>query len=273
MAPGAYIGLIGGINIVSLHQRVVLITGASSGIGALTAKLLAERGAIPILTARSMVKLRQLSASIKSEHAIYEMDVTSEEQVANVVSEVLVRYGKIDILLNNAGYGEFIAFSEAPLAHFWEMMDVNYMGTVRCTHAVLPNMLQAGGGHIVNVASMAGKMATAKSTGYAASKHAVLGFTNALRRELRGTGVFISAVNPGPIDTPFFLRADPSGNYVRNVGKFILSPDRVARAIVSVMERRKAELDLPWAAGVGAKFTQLFPRTVDALFGKLLNKK
>lgn len=258
---------------VSLQGRIVLITGASSGIGALTAKLLAERGAIPILTARSREKLDRMSESINGEHAVYEMDVTSAEQVASVVSSVIARFGKIDIVLNNAGYGEFISFSEAPLAHFQEMMDVNYMGTVRCTHAVLPYMLQAGGGHIVNVASLAGKMATAKSTGYAATKHAVLGFTNALRRELRGSGVYVSAVNPGPIDTPFFERADPDGTYVRNVRKFILSPERVAKAIVNVMEQRKAELDLPWAAGVGAKLAQVFPRTVDKLFGKLLNKK
>ncbi|MFD0675121.1 SDR family NAD(P)-dependent oxidoreductase [Cohnella sp. GCM10027633] len=258
---------------VSLNGRVVLITGASSGIGALTAKLLAERGAIPVLTARSRERLSRSSEQIRSEHAVYEMDVRSEEQVADVVSAVHARYGKIDILLNNAGYGEFLSFLDAPLAHFEEMMDVNYMGTVRCSHAVLPLMLQAGGGHIVNVASMAGKMATAKSTGYAATKHAVLGFTNALRSELRGSGVFVSAINPGPIDTPFFERADPSGQYVRNVGKFILSPERVAEAIVYVMERRKRELDLPWAAGAGAKFASVFPRAADKLFGKFLNKK
>ena len=258
---------------VSLRGRVVLVTGASSGIGALTAKLLADKGAIPILTARSRDKLLSLSGTIVHEHAVYEMDVRSAEQVAGVVSAIQEKYGKIDILLNNAGYGEFIAFSDASLAHFQDMMDVNYMGTVRCSHAVLPFMLQAGGGHIVNVASLAGKMATAKSTGYAATKHAVLGFTNALRRELRGSGVFVSAVNPGPIDTPFFDRADPDGNYVRNVRKYLLSPERVAEAIVSVMERRKPELDLPWAAGVGAKLAQVFPRTVDAVFGKFLNKK
>lgn len=258
---------------VSLDGRVVLVTGASSGIGALTAKLLAQRGAIPVLTARSLDKLTRLSEEIRSEHAVYEMDVRSEEQVAGVVAAVLEQYGRIDILLNNAGYGEFLSFLEAPLAHFEEMMDVNYMGTVRCTHAVLPHMIRAGGGHIVNVASMAGKMATAKSTGYAATKHAVLGFTNALRRELRGSGIFVSAINPGPIDTPFFDRADPSGQYVRNVGKFILLPERVAAAIVSVMERRTRERDMPWAAGVGAKFAHVFPRTADKLFGKFLNKK
>lgn len=258
---------------IELKSKVVLITGASSGIGALAAKLLAERGAVPVLTARSVDKMRALSGSIPGEHAIYEMDVASDERVAEVVSQTLARYGKIDVLLNNAGYGEFLAFPEAPLSHFADMMNVNYMGTVRCARAVLPSMLDAGQGHIVNVASIAGKLGTAKSTAYSATKHAVLGFTNALRQELRGTGVAVSAVNPGPIDTPFFERADPGGHYVRNVEWFMMKPERVAQAIVSVIERRKPELDLPWTAAAGVKFMQLFPRTGAALFGRLMNKK
>lgn len=258
---------------VSLQSKVVLITGASSGIGAWVAKLLAEQGAIPILTARSRDKMLELSASIQGEHAVYEMDVTSEDQVRRVTSQVLERYGRIDVLLNNAGYGEFIPFQDASLAHFQEMMDVNYMGTVRCTHEVLPSMIKSGQGHVVNVASIAGKMATAKSTGYSATKHAVLGLTKALRQELRGSGVMVSAVNPGPIDTPFFNRADPNGTYSRNIRWFMMSPEKVARAIVSVIERRKPELDLPWTASVGVRIMQLFPRISESLFGRFMNKK
>lgn len=258
---------------VKLPGKVVLITGASSGIGALAARILTERGAIPVLTARSKDKMLELSASIRGEHAVYEMDVTSEEQVSEVVSQVQARYGKIDVLLNNAGFGEFIPFADASLDHFEQLMDVNYMGTVRCAHAVLPYMIHSGNGHIINVASIAGKVATAKSTGYSASKHAVLGFTNALRQELRGTGISVSAVNPGPIDTPFFNRADPEGTYVRSIRWFMMSPDKVARAIVTVIERRIPELDIPWTASVGVQFMQLFPRMSQALFGRLINKK
>ncbi|WP_373232658.1 SDR family NAD(P)-dependent oxidoreductase [Cohnella sp.] len=258
---------------VSLQNKVVLITGASSGIGALVAKLLADRGAIPVLTARSRDRMLELSSSIQGEHAVYEMDVSSEEQVLEVISQVQLRYGKIDVLLNNAGYGEFVPFTSASLSHFEQMMDVNYMGVVRCTHAVLPDMIQSGSGHIVNVASIAGKLATAKSTGYSATKHAVLGLTNALRQELRGTGVMISAVNPGPIDTPFFHRADPEGTYVHNIRWYMMSPDKVAKGIVSVIERRNAERDLPMTAAIGVRFVQLFPRISDALFGRFMNKK
>jgi short-subunit dehydrogenase len=258
---------------VKLPGKIVLITGASSGIGALVAQMLAEQGAIPVLTARSKDKMLELSASIHGEHAVYEMDVTSEVQVREVVSQVQARYGKIDVLLNNAGFGEFVSFVDASLDHFQQMMDVNYMGTVRCTHAVLPHMIQIRNGHIVNVASIAGKLATAKSTGYSATKHAVLGLTNALRQELRGTGVTVSALNPGPIDTPFFNRADPEGTYVRNIRWFMMSPDKVARAILSVIERRIPELDLPWTASAGVKIMQLFPRMSQGLFGRLMNKK
>ncbi|KIL36177.1 oxidoreductase [Cohnella kolymensis] len=258
---------------VSLYNKVILITGASSGIGAVTARLLAERGAIPILTARSKGKMEMLSASIQGDSPVYEMDVRDTAQVNDVVSQVHRHYGKIDILLNNAGFGEFLRFSETSITQFQDMMDVNYMGTVRCTHAVLPYMLQAGVGHIVNVASMAGKMATAKSTAYSASKHAVLGFTNALRRELKSSGVMVSAVNPGPIDTPFFERADPEGTYLRNLGRFVMTPDRAAGAILHVIERRKAELDLPWTAAAGARLALLFPRLFDVLFGKIVDKK
>jgi short-subunit dehydrogenase len=258
---------------ISLKGRVVLITGASSGIGAVTAKLLAQKGAIPILTARSTDKLQELSAEIPGEHAVFQMDVTDTEQVIDTVARVHARYGRLDILLNNAGYGEFVPFADASLEHFEQMMDVNYMGVVRCSKAALPYMLGAGQGHIVNVASIAGKIGTAKSTAYSATKHAVLGLTDALRQELRGSGVLVSAVNPGPIDTPFFQRADPDGTYLRNIAWMIMSADKVARAIVTVMERRLSEKDLPWLVSAGVRIRRTFPRWTDSLTARLLDKK
>ncbi|MCC3377510.1 SDR family oxidoreductase [Cohnella sp. REN36] len=257
----------------SLQGRIVWITGASSGIGAIAARMLAEQGAVPVLTARSESKLREAAGAIRGEHAIYPLDVRDATAACDVAARIVQRFGRIDALVNNAGYGEFVPFDEAPLSHFEEMMDVNYMGIVRCCKAVLPLMRQAGQGHIVNVASLAGKIGTAKATGYAASKHAVLGFTNSLRQELRGTGIRISAVNPGPIDTPFFDRADPGGTYKRNIRHFLMKPDKPARAIVSVIASGRAEIDLPWASAVGTKLVQLFPRLTDGIAARLLNKK
>jgi len=258
---------------ISLKGKIVLITGASSGIGALTAKLLAKKGAVPVLTARSADKLREWSQRMPGEHAAYPMDVTDAAQVQATAAQVRERFGRIDVLVNNAGYGEFVPFVDADLAHFEDMMDVNYLGVVRCTQAVLPDMLRAGGGHIVNVASLAGKIGTARSSAYAATKHAVIGLTESLRLELRGTGVLVSAVNPGPIATPFFDRADPDGTYLRNLGRFVLPPERAASAIVRVIERRLPEADLPRLAAIGVRIRRLFPRWTDGIAARLLDKK
>lgn len=258
---------------LNISNKIVLITGASSGIGAVMAQQFAAKGAIPILTARSSAKLEEIASGLQGQHAVYEMDVTNTEQVNEVVGQIIAKFGRIDILINNAGYGIFESFTEAPLAHFEEMMNVNYMGLVRCTQAVLPHMLKAGSGHIVNVASMAGKIGSAKSTGYSATKHAVLGFTNSLRQELNRTGISITAINPGPISTPFFDKADPSGNYVKNVAWFMLKPEKVVKALLHAIEKNIPEKDLPFVAGMGIKLFHLFPRMFDRLASGILNKK
>ncbi|WCR29811.1 SDR family oxidoreductase [Paenibacillus thiaminolyticus] len=253
--------------------KIVLITGASSGIGALTAQAVAAKGAVPVLTGRSRNKLEAAVLGITAEHAVYTMDVTSDDDVERVITDVLKRFGRIDILLNNAGYGEFERVTDMSVARFAGMMDVNYMGVVRCTKAVLPHMLARRDGHIVNIASMAGKIGSPKSAGYSATKHAVLGFTNALRMELAGTGVAVSAVNPGPVDTPFFELADPSGQYVSNVRWFMMPPEKVVRHLLRIMETRRQEVDLPWLGALGMRFYSLFPRISNRIAARLLNKK
>lgn len=256
-----------------LKDQVVFITGASSGIGALCAQMLIEEGAIPVLAARSRDKLEEIGASLNGRHELLTLDVTNDEQVQAAISNMLEKYGRIDILLNNAGYGKFAAMTDMTVQEFDEMMDVNYMGIVRCTKAVLPQMLKRGTGQIVNVASMAGKIGTAKSASYTATKHAVLGFSNALRQELRKTGVTVTTINPGPIDTPFFHRADPSGNYVNNVRWMMLKPEDVARHMVQAMKKRKEEVNLPRMASAGIWLYQLFPRLADRLSHGFMNQK
>ncbi|MFD3261293.1 SDR family NAD(P)-dependent oxidoreductase [Paenibacillus lentus] len=258
---------------MSLTNQVVVVTGASSGIGALTAQMLSERGANVILAARSMEKLVKIGAGLKGSYKLLSMDVGDDQSVADGFREVYSQYGRVDCLLNNAGYGKFTYCDDMPLEEFSAMMNVNYMGVVRCTKAVLPYMKQAHNGRIVNVASIAGKLGTSKSTSYTATKHAVLGFSSALRQEVREYGIKVTTINPGPIDTPFFNVADPSGHYVNNVKWFMMKPERVARAIVSAVEKGPVEVNLPWVAGAGAKFYQLFPRLADMLSYRMLNKK
>lgn len=256
-----------------LKGKVVVITGASSGIGALAARYLSEKGAIPILMARSGDRLESIGVQLSGSYKLIAMDVTSTEQVQDAMNQVIEQYGRIDVLLNNAGYGKFESILDMDVDEFDEMMNVNYLGTVRCTKAVLPYMLQRGEGHIVNVASMAAKIGTAQSTSYTATKHAVYGFSNSLRQELRGTGITVSTVNPGPIDTPFFELADPTGKYVANINWFIMKPELVARKMVRLIERKQEEINLPRLAAFGMRFYQLFPRLADKLTYKMMNKK
>ncbi|CAM4335566.1 SDR family NAD(P)-dependent oxidoreductase [Paenibacillus tarimensis] len=256
-----------------LTGKRVLITGAGSGIGAITAQMLAERGAVPILTGRNEAKLKEAASLIKGSHGVYVLDVNDNREVKRVTEQIIADYKGLDVLLNNAGYAVFDYFEEAKVEDFEEMMNTNYLGIVRCTKAVLPVFLQQGHGQIVNVASMAGKIGTAKSTAYTATKHAVLGFTNALRAEMKDRGITVSAVNPGPIDTPFFTKADPEGTYVRNVKAFMMKPERVAAAILKVIDKGIAEVDIPLSAAAGIKLYQLFPRLADRLVGPMLNKK
>jgi short-subunit dehydrogenase len=255
------------------YHKIVVITGASSGIGAWMAQELSRLGAIVIGIARSEEKLQQIAKFMQGKHEWMITYISSSEQVFSAAQQIIDTYGRIDILINNAGYGVFESFSETNLEAMEQMMNVNYMGTVRCTKAVLPYMLEANCGHIVNIASLAGKIGTAKSSGYSASKHAVLGFTNSLRQELKTTNIYITAVNPGPIDTPFFDRADPSGEYVNKVKSHLLRPGQVGQAVLRAIIKRKLEINIPVWFGLAAKFILVFPWLSNKFIYKFLNNK
>ncbi|WP_114497131.1 SDR family NAD(P)-dependent oxidoreductase [Fontibacillus phaseoli] len=258
---------------MSLNNKVIVVTGASSGIGALAAQMLSAQGATVVLAARSGEKLKAVSSGMMGPSRILELNVGDDASVEAGFRQIYAEFGRVDCLVNNAGYGKFAYFDDMPLQEFDDMMNVNYMGMVRCTKAVLPHMKDARFGRIVNVASIAGKIGTSKSTSYTATKHAVIGFSSALRQEVREYGITVSTINPGPIDTPFFTLADPEGNYVNNVKWFMMKPERVAKAMVSAVQSGTTEINLPWIAGAGAKLYQMFPRLADRLSYRMLNKK
>ncbi|MGN1386900.1 MAG: SDR family NAD(P)-dependent oxidoreductase [Bacillus sp. (in: firmicutes)] len=260
-----------------LENKNIVITGASSGIGEKIAMLTAKKGARPILIARSVDKLEKISGRIKKETGadcfVYSLDVSDIEQVKKVFKQIREEVGPIDVLLNNAGFGVFDTLQDAKYADLENMFAVNVMGVIACTKEALPSMLERNKGHIINVASQAGKLATPKSSGYAASKHAVLGFTNSIRLELMNTNIRVSAVNPGPIETNFFAIADKSGNYVKNVKKYMLNADEVAEKVTKLMIRPKRELNLPWWMNTGSVLYNLFPSIAEKLFGNKFNMK
>lgn len=257
-----------------LSGQTAVVTGASSGIGKQIAEALLAAGARVVLAARSAGKLESLAAKLGPNAFPLFLDVTSEEGVKLAFERLYERHGAINILVNNAGFGRFEPVAEAAPESFGCMMDVNYFGLVRCTRAVLPHMLAERSGTIVNIASIAGKMGTAKSAGYAASKHAVLGFTNALRQEMYGTGVHVLAVNPGPVKTAFFDLADPQGGYVNRVKWMMVTPERVARETVNGIVRGKAEVNVPGWFGAAARIGQVLPvGLVNALAARFLTLK
>lgn len=258
-----------------LANKVVAVTGASSGIGRATVLKLDEAGAIPVLLARRADKLEETAGLLSRNKDVLclTVDVTDDGQVEQAVARIIERYGRIDGWVNNAGAGVFAPFLDTPPDVFERLMALNCLSLVRCTRAVLPHMLSVGQGVIVNVASVAGKIGTAKSTAYSASKHAALGLTTSLRAELAGTGVKVCAVNPGPVDTPFFDLADPSGDYVRNISWFMIKPDKVAKAILRALATGKADITLPAAASLGAKLLQTLPNLVSGVAAKVLDRK
>lgn len=249
-----------------LRDKIVLITGSSSGIGRVAALKFAAAGAIPVLVARSVDKLLDVAAEIREQHGIeapvFALDVRSNPLIEQVVSEVLDRFGHIDILVNNAGYGLFRKTVEMSMEEIEDMMDVNYFGLVRVTKAVLPSMLKRRSGQIINLASMASFFATPTHGTYAATKFAVQGFSEGLRFELAGSGVALSTINPGPVDTPFFDRADRG-----TLPKFatLLRAEEVADAVLRAARQRKPLYVLPRIGRVGIALRHLFPRLYDKL--------
>ena len=262
---------------MNLHNKIIVITGASSGIGLTLALDVAKKGGTPVLLARSTDKLQRASAEILKVTGIaapfYTLDVSDNEAVLKTFAHILEKHTRVDVLVNNAGYAIFDTFIEAKLEDIEGMFDVNVFGLMACTKAVLPTMLKGNKGHIINIASQAGKLATPKSSVYSATKHAVLAITNSLRMELMDTNIFVSAVNPGPIKTPFFDRADVTGNYTKNVEKLMLEPAFVSEKILQLIDKPKREINLPGWMGIGTTFYQLFPALVEKIAGKRLNQK
>lgn len=260
-----------------IRGKIIVITGASSGIGQRVALKAAECGAVPVLLARSEDILRDTARSIKEKYDIdspyYKADVSNIDELQAVFAEIYRSSGTVDILVNNAGFGIFDEVADADLGQMKAMFEVNVFGLVASTKMVLKDMLKKKSGHIINIASIAGKVATPKSSVYSATKHAVLGFTNSLRMEVRDSGIFVTSVNPGPIRTKFFDIADESGTYVKNVQKYMLDPERVAEKIVDAMLTPKREINLPSWMGMGSTFYQLFPGFVEKVAGKSLFKK
>lgn len=251
-------------------MRHILITGASGGIAQAMVPLLKDD--FLILLGRDAQKIEKLYAS-HPKKAIYEIDISKAADLAALVEKIYQDYGKIDVLVNNAGYAIYDDFENFSEEQVRAMFEVNLFALMAFCRLVGKEMKAAKAGHIINIVSMSGKIASAKSSIYSATKFAALGFSNTIRLELAPYNVAVTTVNPGPVATGFFDLADPDGSYQKSVQAFMISPEKVASKIVQSMGTKKREINLPWLLEATNKFYTLFPNLADFLARKVFNFK
>ena len=184
-----------------MHERHAVVTGAGRGIGAAIARSLCAAGARVTLVGRTEAALAELAATLPGETRCAVADVSDEAQVTRAFAAAPDRFGAVAILVNNAGQAETAPFGRMSLDLWHRMLAVNLTGTMLCARAALPDMLAAGYGRIVNIASTAALRGFRYGTAYAASKHGVLGLTRSLALEVADRGITVNAVCPGYVDT------------------------------------------------------------------------
>jgi short-subunit dehydrogenase len=226
-------------------QRVAVITGASSGIGEATARLLASRGWHCVLVARRADRLHALADEIGGEAE--PCDIGNREAVEAVVARILDRHPSVQALVNNAGIPARRSFADVDLDLVEKVARVNYLGGIWLTRGLLPGLRPAAARertHIVNVVSVAGAVASAPSGSYTAAKHAQLAFSRSLQASLRGSGIAVHSILPGFVETEGFpQRALLEHRFMRHI---VVQPERVAETIARALGRRASEVVVPW---------------------------
>lgn len=251
-----------------LDQQVVVLTGASSGIGRESALRLAARGARVVLAARDAVALELLAAEIRSaggQAVAVPTDVTDDEGVLRLGRAAVAAYGRVDTWINDAGVSAYGTVEDLTLDDMRRVIDVDLLGTVRGVKAALPHLRAAGGGTIVNVASGLGKRSVPLQAPYCAAKAGVVAFDESLRMELRHEGIDVVDVLPSSIETPFFAHARSRLDATPRPMPPTYSPVAVADAIVAVVQRPVRTVYVGSAARVLDLLQRLSPSLTDRL--------
>ena len=241
-----------------------MITGASSGIGEAVARRLAGRGWRCVLLARREERLRPLAESLGGEYEV--CDVGDRARVEAVAARIGERHPRIHMLVNNAGIpsrGDFLTTTPEDIE---QVLRVNYLGGVWCLRALLPALEAGAPAHVVNVVSVAGSVALARSGPYAASKHAQLAFSRALAAQLPARGIRVHTINPGFVETEGFpqaaLRRQPL------VGRLVARPELVARRLVAAVEHDRSEVVVPAWYRVASVVQALVPGPLGRIAGR-----
>lgn len=259
---------------MSFRGKTAVITGASSGIGAAACIEFAKKGASLALVARRKEKLEELEktlAKLGIDTLVCECDVSDKEQVRKMSLQVIEKFGKADVLVNNAGFAIYGAVSDLSIEEIESQMKTNYFGMIYCTKNFLPKMLEQKSGHIVNVASVAASFGLPGIASYCASKFAMLGFSEGLKHELKGTGIGITVVSPIMVRTSFFDHH--SFKHMPKYSPTSLSAKTVAKTIVSAASSSRLEIIVPSIVrgAVWAKHT--FPYLINPILGSAFRKQ
>jgi short-subunit dehydrogenase len=248
----------------SIKGKTVIVTGASAGVGEATAKLCVREGANVVLAARDGKALDALAAALGPRSRAVVTDVSKHADCEALIQASLEAFGRIDGLVNNAGYNSRGTVEAVALENMERIIEVNLKAPIRLCKLVLPHLRASGGGAIVNVASLAGRVPLDHEATYTASKFGLRGFSFAMAEELAGSGITVAVVSPGPIETGFIL------NEIEDVPDMVFSQpmataDEVARAIVASLEDGKRERVMNFASGLLAHVAYLAPSIRTAL--------
>ncbi len=259
---------------LNFKNKVVVITGGSSGIGAATAEQFAKKGANIVLVSRRKEKLDDIGKKL-SKHNVkiltIQCDVSKKSEVESMAKTVFKNFDKIDVLVNNAGFAIFGSVKDLSIEEIESQMLTNYFGMIYSIKNFLPKMLECGHGHIVNIASVAASFGLPGIASYCASKFAMLGFSEGLKHELVGTGVGITVVSPIMVRTNFFDHS--SFEKMPKYSLISLSAETVAKAVVKAANSSRLEIIVPSVVRgiVWAKHT--FPYLINPILGSSFRKQ
>lgn len=258
-----------------LSGKVVLITGASSGIGAATAREFARAGAQVALAARRAERLEALAHELGPAALPVPADLTRRADRERLVAETLARFGRIDVLVNNAGLGRLGWLETLAAEEIEAQVNVNLLALMDLTRLALPPMLARRSGHIVNIASLAGHIGAPTYAVYCATKFGVRGFSEALRREVAPFGVHVSLISPGGVaGTEFGERAGLRGRTWLTTPRWLQpAAEDVARTVVEVVCRPRREIILPWPLRMAAWLNRVFPALTDWVVVEAFTKR
>ena len=255
---------------MDIAGKVVLITGASSGIGAAAARAFGRAGASLVLAARRRDRLEALAAEIKAQPGgaqalAVAADLSQQAEIEALVAAARERFGRVDVLFNNAGFGRLDWLENLdPAEDIEAQVAVDVLGVIQTTRQVLPLMIAQRSGHIINMASMAGLIGTPTYSVYAAGKFAVRGFSEALRREVRPWGIHVSVVYPAGVATEFAAHANIRRKTTVTTPAWLSpSAEDVANAVLGLVRRPRASLILPWPFRLAAMVNAVAPWLVD----------